>query len=153
MYRLEQSNSWNGNFAPGDHLLYNGAAFTGVQGDISLTFATGIFGVGAQVQADFYGGFSGTISAYGQFNNLLGSFNFNGVSNGNADNSAVLAGVLDNTPDIYRIVFHTSDIFGGNDFAINQVDLVTSVPDTGTTLSLLSFGIIGIALMRRFARA
>ncbi len=152
MTRLDQSSGWAGNFAPGDHLLWN----TTGQGDIIIDFATGIYGVGAQVQADFYGAYTGTISAYDQFNNLLGSFAFNGVASGNADNSAVFAGVQDTTADIYRIVFSTTDIFGGNDFAINQLDILTNapgVPDTGATLSLLSLAIIGIGLTRRFARA
>jgi hypothetical protein len=151
MQRLDQSSGWNGNFAPGDPLIWNQAG----QGDLIISFATGVFGVGAQVQADFFGAFTGTISAYDQFNNLLGTFNFNGVSDPNSDNSAVFAGVQDTTADIFKVVFHTSDIFGGNDCAINQLDLVTGrgVPDTGTTLSLLSLAIIGICLMRRFAKA
>ena len=149
MQRYDQSSGWGGDFAPGDHLLFNYFS----QGNIVLDFANGIFGVGAQMQAVFFGAFTGTISAYGQTNNLLGTFTFNGVSTANADNSAVFAGVRDNTADIYRIVFSTSSIFSGNNFAINQVDLVTSVPDTGTTLSLLSLAIIGICLMRRFAKA
>ncbi len=150
--RRDQSSDWGGNFAPGDHLIWNQDA----QGDIVVNFGMGVFGVGAQVQTDFFGAFTGTISAFGSTGNLLGSFMFNGNSTSDADNSAVFAGILDTTPDIFSVSFSATDQFGSVGFAINQLDIVTGtqgVPESGATLPLLGLGIVALGFMRKFARA
>ena len=151
--RRDQGSGWGGNFAPGDHLIWNQDA----GGDIVVNFGMGVFGVGAQVQADFFGAFTGTISAFGEFGNLLGSFMFNGDSTSKGDNSAVFAGILDDTADIFSVSFSLVDITGGNNFAINQLDIAKGgsqgVPESGATLPLLGLGIVALGFMRKFARA
>ncbi|MGI8956965.1 MAG: hypothetical protein ACR2II_08640 [Chthoniobacterales bacterium] len=151
--RRDQGNGWAGNFAPGDPLIWNQDA----GGDIVVNFGMGVFGAGAQVQSDFFGAFTGTISAFGQTGNLLGSFTFNGNSTSDGDNSAVFAGILDDTADIFSVSFSVVDIFGGNNFAINQLDIVKGgsqgVPESGATLPLLGLGIVALGFMRKFARA
>lgn len=152
MERRDQGNGWRGNFALGDHLIWN----QDTQGNIIIDFSTGIFGAGAQVQSDIFGPFTGTISAFDQSMNLLGIFNFNGTSTTDGDNSAVFAGVLDTSPDIFRLAFSATDQFGSVDFAINHLDLVTgaqSVPETGMTLFLMVVALVGLGLMRRLVRA
>lgn len=152
MERRDQGNGWAGNFAPGDPLIWNQDA----GGDIVVNFGMGVFGVGAQVQSDFFGPFTGTISAFGEMGNLLGSFMFNGDSNSNGDNSAVFAGILDTSPDIFSVSFSVVDQFGQNAFAINQLDILKGtqgVPESGATLPLLGLGIVALGFMRKFARA
>ncbi|MBA2436630.1 MAG: hypothetical protein H0V54_16380 [Chthoniobacterales bacterium] len=151
--RRDQGSSWSGNFAPGDPLIWNQDA----GGDIVVNFGMGVFGVGAQVQADFFGPFTGTISAFGMTGNLLGSFTFNGNSTSDGDNSAVFAGILNDTADIFSVSFSVLDQFGQNAFAINQLDIVKGgsqgVPESGATLPLLGLGIVALGFMRKFARA
>lgn len=161
MYRLTQGTSWSGNFAPGDGVLYNGTAFTATPGDLIIDFSAGIFGLGggAQVMANFFGPFTGTISAYSDAGvTLLGSFPFAGTSAPSGDDSAVFAGILSDTPDIRRIVFSATGVGPFEpDFAINGLELRTSpgasVPDGGATLSLLGFALLGLGVLRRHLKA
>jgi len=150
MERRNQGSGWAGNFASGDHLLWN--AHGG--GDLVFDFAAAIFGAGTQVQNDFFGPFLGTISAYSAGNSLLGSFAFSGNSTGNADNSAVFAGVYDPTGSITRLVV---SVTGTTSFAVNELRLNssgTAVPDTVTTLPLLGLaGLLVVGLRRKFGRA
>jgi hypothetical protein len=146
----QASTDFDGNFAPGDHLLVEPDIF----GTITIDFATGIYGAGAQVEtADPTSSytFTGTIWAYDQSLNLLGMFNFNGVANSNADNSAVFAGVIDSSPDIYRLVFTANDQTGCANFLINRVDLVTMPVPEGGSLSLLlvGLGVLGLTVVRK----
>nr|MBA2434417.1 PEP-CTERM sorting domain-containing protein [Chthoniobacterales bacterium] len=80
----------------------------------------------------------------------------NGNSTSDADNSAVFAGILDTTPDIFSVSFSATDQFGSVGFAINQLDIVKGtqgVPESGATLPLLGLGIVALGFMRKFARA
>jgi hypothetical protein len=140
---------WWGNFAPGDHLIWTRDEI----GAMTIEFAVPVLGAGAQIQRDAYGTFTGTIQAYDSLNNLLGSFNLTGNSDGSNDNSAIFLGVLDNSPSIKKIVFMTDG--GSEDFAINRLDLVTQggpvIPEPGTML-LMGIGGLAIGLGRRFGR-
>ena len=60
-YNLQQGNSWFGNFAGGMGLVYNGVAFGNTAADIALTFDQAENGVGAFIQADYYGPFTATM--------------------------------------------------------------------------------------------
>lgn len=147
--RRDQGNGWWGNFAPGDHLIWTRDEI----GAMTIEFAVPVLGAGAQIQRDAYGTFTGTIQAYDSLNNLLGSFNLTGNSDGSNDNSAIFLGVLDNSPSIKKIVFMTDG--GSEDFAINRLDLVTQggpvIPEPGTML-LMGIGGLAIGLGRRFGR-
>jgi hypothetical protein len=140
--RLDQSNfggPWIGNFAPGDAVLWSNLS----NGPLTLTFANPVSGVGSQMMADFYGNFTGSIEAFDSANISLGLFsNLTGVSNGNSDNSAVFWGISSTNTDIKSIVFNASDDggFGPNDFAINQLSLVSS---SNTTAVPEPFSIVG----------
>jgi hypothetical protein len=134
---VQQGNGWAGNFSPGEFLLFNQQ-----DGDISISFSHGIYGGGAQVSSDNYGSFTGTISAYGASDNLLGSFVFNGISSGAGDGSAVFAGILSSTPDIYDITFSAPN-GAVVDFAMGTLDLnAPPVPEPTT----LSFGVLLLPL-------
>ena len=90
--RLDQGNGWSGNFLPGDHLLWNeGAQFqTGI--DIGVLFNNPSFGGGAQIQSDFFGPFTATLTAFDGSGNLIGTTVMAGNSNSNNDGSAIFIG-------------------------------------------------------------
>lgn len=153
MERRDQGSSWSGNFAPGATLLWN----QGNQGNIIIDFSTGIFGFGGgtQAQSNFFGAFTGFISAFDATNTLLGTHAFNGTSTSNGDNSAVFAGIFDSAGSISRLVIGmTTTPGGGNDFAIGNLLLNTNgqgrrVPDAASTLPLLGLALAGLVLFRR----
>jgi len=87
LLRYDQSSAWSGNFAPGTALLYT-APFLGTS-DITLTFATPVLGAGAQIQANYNGPFTAQITVNG-----TQTFTESGVSNANADGSAIFIGWL-----------------------------------------------------------
>jgi len=139
----QQGNGWAGSFSPGEFLLFNQQ-----NGAISISFSHGIYGGGAQVDIDAYSSFTGTISAYGASDNLLGSFVFSGINSGAGDGSAVFAGILSSTPDIYQLTFSAPN-GGVADFAMGTLDLHASPVPEPTILALVSVGGFSLLLLRR----
>jgi hypothetical protein len=132
--RRDQGNGWGGNFAPGEHLLWDNQ----VGPEILVTFGTPVTGAGAQIQADFFGDFTARIIVNG---GALGTFTENGTSNANGDNSAIFIGALSSIADITTIQFDlTSASSAPNDFAIGTLALnttgVAAVPEPSSLLLL-----------------
>lgn len=113
--RVDQGDGWDGNFAPGDELILNG----GLGGPVLIEFDRPVFGIGANLQEDFFGPFTGVIEVFDAGGGLIERFIREGESNGNADGSAIFIGILSDTP-IVRATFTTD-----NRPAINMVGLVT----------------------------
>ena len=146
--RRNQGSGWNGNFSPGDALLWT----NNTPGPMDIFFATPVAGAGAQLQADIFGSFTATINVFNTSFNLVQSYTVPGVSSSAGDGSAIFLGVLDPTADISEISY--SVVGGGtSDFAINQLNLNLNgggnpVPEPGTML-LMGLGLAGAACMRR----
>lgn len=140
----EQSNGWAGNFTPGEQLLWTNL----IGPDITITFGTPVYGVGAQIQADFFGAFTAEV----QLSNG-DIFTLPGNSTSNGDGSAIFLGELDGVSDISSIRFDLTSAVSNsiNDFAIGTLYLRTgpvNVPEP-LTLSLFGTGFVGATAMRR----
>ena len=155
--RADQSSSWNGNFAAGDALLWTG--FGSAPQTITIQFASGVLGAGAQIQNDFLSGaFVAFLNVYDTGGVLLDSFAFSGNSTSDGDNSAIFIGVRNDVANIGKIELGVS---GSESFAINQLDLVREqivqpVPEGGAYLSVLMLSALfgmGICFRTRPARA
>ena len=146
---MQQSVTWNGNFDPGDYLIWNQDInnFVGNAGQIRMVFESGlpVYDAGAAIQADFYGPFEATICAY-SFTGVQDCWSEAGLSNSNGDSSAIVIGVKE--PWAIQILdFTVVDINGNNDEAISTLYL-SSIPEPGTIM-LLGSGVLGLAGMLR----
>jgi hypothetical protein len=151
--RLNQGSGWNGNFAPGDRLLWDNLGTA----PWTITFGQSIDGLGFQIQADHFGAFTALLNVYDSSNNLIGSFSENGNSSTAGDNSAIFIGIQDTTgADIKSAQISLSSASSTpTDFAINRMDLVdfapASTPEPASIVLLITVA-LGIALLFRRAR-
>ena len=115
----QQGTGWGGNFAPNDFVLFT----KGANGPITISFANPVFGAGAQIQSNYQGAFTANLTAFDASDNVLGTFDWVGNSNGNSD-SAIFIGVNDNTASISKLAFSVP-IAPANpqDFAINRLSI------------------------------
>ena len=150
---LVQGTSWNGNFATGEGLIYNGVdTLANTPGGILLAFDAPVYGAGAYIQDDPFGAFTGTIALYDSSFNLLGSYSHAGVSDSNVG-TALFLGAFDSSPDVSYALFDTND----DNFAIGTLKIQTTgqtaTPEPGTLL-LVGPSLLGLAgvLRRRISR-
>ncbi|MBS1709471.1 MAG: PEP-CTERM sorting domain-containing protein [Armatimonadetes bacterium] len=147
MFRYDSASGWQGNFLPGEHLLYT-------TGDsITLTGTKTCIDMGAQIQSTLYGPFNARIEAYDGLDNWLGTFNLAGLSaganngSGTSDGSAIFIGIHSDAGDIHKVVFSvTSNEDAG--FAINHVsyNCCSPVPEPA---SMSALGLGALALLRK----
>ena len=136
---MQQSVTWNGNFTPGDFLIWNQDVnnLTGNAGPIGVVFNTPVSAAGAQIQADFFGAFTATVCD--QAGNC---FSEAGNSNSNGDGSAIFIGIA-NDPGITFLTFSVVDISGNNNEAIDTVFFHDRVTPEPGTLVMLGTGLLG----------
>jgi len=99
LYSMEQSLDWNGNFLPGDDLLYS-------WGNTSITIDPSelVQGAGLQIQSGTLGNYYAQLSALDSSGNILGSVTGSGFSTTAADGSALYLGLSSSSYDIDKLV-------------------------------------------------
>ena len=150
MQNLQQDFSWLGNFPAGMGLIYNGVSTLGnTPGPILVSFDQLVDGVGAYIQADWFGSFTATILLYDPSFNLLGSYSAAGTSNGLVG-TGLFIGAYDVSADIaYAIFDTTANGFHDEDFAIGTLLINHQVIPEPSTLLLLGPSLLGLAGMLR----
>jgi hypothetical protein len=151
---LQQSTSWGGNFATNMGLVYNGVSTIGTTPtSIGIYLDQPVFGIGAWIQADWFGGFTASVTLLDS--NLSPMFTY--FANGNSTsipNTALFIGAYDGTADIWGVIFNTTaNGFHDQDFAIGEVRIGSPVPEPSTLLLLVPSVLgLGGVLRRRLAR-
>jgi hypothetical protein len=149
--RLDQGNGWSGNFLPGDHLLWNEGAYLQTGIDIGVLFNNFSFGGGAQIQADFFGPFTATLTAFDGLGNLIGTTVLAGNSTSAGDGSAIFIGFQSSSANVAFLNFNVVDQYGGDSLAIDTLTIYGSgsTPEP-TSLLLLGSGLVAaVAYGRR----
>lgn len=143
--RRDQGGGWNGNFTPGDELLWTQPG----NGPLNfLSFSKTLTGIGAQIQSDHYGAFTAQLC---DSNGMCVSEN--GNSNANGDGSAIFIGLTDAAGFTSATFSLTACPADCADFAINQMDiLTTTVPEPGSMLLLGSGLLAAVGVVRRKMR-
>ena len=140
---------WSGNFNPGEELLNAGGAeppdMPNGSGPLSFSFGSPIFGLGANIQVGPFGAFTAQLC---DTNGMC--VPENGMSNGNADGSAIFIGLHDSAGFVGATFSLTTCFQDCADFAINQLDINKQpIPEPGSML-LLGSGLVGaVAYGRR----
>ena len=145
------------NFASGDFILFTGLDPTslmpptpGNPGPVTLTFEQPVWAVGTQVAVDdATAPYTVFLSAFDRDDSLLGNFSAMGTSSTDLDNSALFLGVSSDSPNIAKLVYSSS--VPGRAFGLNNLSLVTSVPEPSSTAGLLVW-VVGGALIVYFSR-
>jgi hypothetical protein len=149
---------WNGNFQPGDGLLWtdnipNPPIPIKI---LTISFNIPVLAAVLQIQADDTGAFTAQIEAFNG-STSLGVDSENGTSNANADGSAIFIGLQNSVRNISSIqISLTAAAFGDLDnFAINQVSLIAgenqaTVPEPSTfAVSSMLLGMFGLVGLRK----
>lgn len=128
---------WYGNFSLGDELL---AAYD--NGPIAFSFSRKILGIGANIQADYFGSFTAQLcDTHGM------CVSENGISNSHADGSAIFIGLRDGVGFTGATFSLTSCAEDCTDFAINQMEITTN-PEPGSAWLLLA-GVLLVGQVQR----
>ena len=139
---------WNGNFAPLDAVL----SPNGRPGDILIQFTTPVAGAGVQIQDGTLGIAFTTTLVVTDIHGVKTTFTESGVSNSNADNSAIFLGVMDTVADIVSIDYSSSGT--GNGPGINKLDIIETTPlPAALPLFASGLGALGLLGWRRKRKA
>jgi len=157
------ASGWDGSFANGTTVLYNGNNTHSV----TLSFSSALSGLGVDLQTKAAGAYSFTVTAYDVNSNVLGTATNSGVSPGNSstngttyEGQVAFAGLTSSAADISFVTITSTN--NANGFAIdtsliyhvningvsNGVGSSTPTPEPGT-LSLLGAGLAALGWTRR----
>jgi hypothetical protein len=115
-----------------------------------VLFNTLVDGGGAQIQADFFGPFTATLTAFDSLGNVIGSTVMAGNSTSAADGSAIFISFNSGSPNVSFLNFNVVDQFGGDSLAIDTLTIYPStVPESGSLLLLGSGLLSAVAYGRR----
>ena len=158
---LTEGVSWVGVFNVGDALLFTSVdqTDTGSAETLLLSFAQPVYGVGTQVEANFYGPYAAGLQLYSG-SVVVASFVMHGSSTTAEDGSAPYLGALGDAPTItaarYTILTPSAScplLDQDCGFAINRLDLrVNVVPEPPTAAMLAAALAVAAALRRRCPR-
>lgn len=127
--RVNQGGGWNGNFAPGEELLW-----TRFGGPVTMTFSgQPLKTFGLQIQPDVFGRFTAYVSVLNNVGAVLATFNFTGTSTNLGNDSALFIGIGSNSPATDFHSVRVGILTGGNirNFAISS-PYFQVVPEPGT---------------------
>jgi hypothetical protein len=154
--RHDEGTDFNGDFAPGDHLLTD----AGSESDTFIvSFATPVRGFGTQMEADFItGAWTGEIELFDTSNTLIDTILTSGTRGTAEDNSAPFFGILSSSANISYAVFwvdqNPSNLPARSGaVAINTLDVLgtAAVPES-SSIALLAMGLLwlgGLMFVRR----
>ena len=129
----QQGGFWGGNFNSEMGLIYNNACCGGTSDNFLVAFDQAEYGVGAYIQADSPGAFTGTVSLYDASQVLLGSIGLSGVSD-TSPGGAIFVGATSTDPVWFAqfTVSGTTGLAGPEpDFAIGTMSLNATAPCSG----------------------
>lgn len=124
-FAIFAGSTYNADFLPGDTVVsaFDLNTFTPLATGIEILFASPVLGAGAQIQANTFGAFVGTLEAFDVNLVSLGSVHVSSTVQGNGDGSAPFLGLMSDTP-IKEVLF-TADTAG---VAINTLQIATPEP-------------------------
>ncbi|MEO2088623.1 MAG: hypothetical protein ABGY75_03880 [Gemmataceae bacterium] len=139
--RRDQGASWNGNFAPSSRLLWSDGS--NGPGAIDFSNAVRVTGAGMQIQRERFGAFIATIQALSAAGDVLATFDVKGVSNA-GNNPALFIGIEATGSDSFDKLRFNVD---GDDFAINEVDVIVQPLMTAPAPAALPLALVGVAAL------
>ena len=150
---LQQGVGWNGNFPAGMGVVYNGVLTIGTAPtSIGIYLDQPVNGIGAWIQATWFGPFTASITLLDS--NLNPFFVYNAAGNSQPNpGTGLFIGAYDSSYDIWGAIFNTTaNGFHDQDFGIGTLKL-NAVPEPSTLL-LVGPSLLGLAgvLRRRLSR-
>ena len=123
--RLDQSAGWYGNFAPGEHLLWNRGG-----GPVSFELGpAGLTALGFQIQTNLFESYTAQLDVFDAAGALMGSATGEGRSTQLGDGSALWLGILSDR-SFYQARIRVTSGESQDDFAISTLYLATGPPAT-----------------------
>lgn len=125
LFSDRKGNPQVGNFGLGDFLVE-------AKNYLEITFAQPVRGIGAQVGHTFCNcPLVAHLVLFDSSHNILASLISQGTESDAEDNSAIFIGAIDSEAEIKSAMFYAGAVtpeLGGDTFAVNRLDLVTSSP-------------------------
>lgn len=119
-YSMRQGTNWNGNFTPGDWLVYSWGNTV-----ITLSVSTPVKGLGLQMQSGTLGDYCGVMTLKDSSNNPIATDLSFGISTTKGDGSAAFVGYQSGTANISKLTMELTDTSKLGKFAFNRLLIKT----------------------------